>query len=131
MDAIIKNYMTEQVHSVRSGETLAVARKMMEKGNFRHLPVLENQKIVGMISDRDFSIVNLYPDMNMEHSKVEDLMMQYVSSFSENAKLSEVVETMAENKHGCAVITGADGKLRGIFTSVDALHLLAKIYDSK
>ncbi len=130
MDALVKNYMTEQVHSIRSGETILHAKQMMDKGQFRHLPVLEGKKVVGIISDRDLSLVDLYPDMDIKHSKVEELMMQYVSTFRPDDQLSTVVTEMAENKYGCVVITDDNDQLKGIFTSIDALRILAKVYNT-
>lgn len=129
MEALIENYMTPQVHSVRNTETLAEAKKLMKKYNIRHLPVLNDQSLVGLISDRDFALLALYPDMNLKESLCEDLMIQAVDTYSHKAKLADVVGQMAESKHGCAVIVDPNNHLLGVFTAIDALKLLHKIYD--
>lgn len=129
MQSPIKNYMTEQPHSIRMGETLIHAKQLMTKLNIRHLPVLEGREVVGLISDRDFSLVDLYPDLNLEHSTVEDIMFQDVYQVAPDTPLSEVVKDMSVRKLGSAIVVD-HGTLVGIFTSVDALILLSKIYDA-
>lgn len=130
MDAEISRYMTDQPHSIRPGETLEHAKQVMEKFNIRHLPVVENKKIVGLITERDFSLVGLYPEMDLKKSAVEDLMLQSVYEVLPDTPLKTVVKEMVENKYGCAVIMNDNSELAGIFTSIDALKLLHKLYDN-
>lgn len=129
MDALIENYMTEHPHSIRSGETLESARNMMKKFHIRHLPVVQQKKIIGLITERDFSLINLYPDMNLKTTHVDELMLQYVYQPLMGTPLKEVLRTMTEEKLGSAIIVDAEGDIKGIFTAIDALTLLYKIYD--
>ena len=129
MDAQISRYMTDQPHSIRPGESLEHAKQIMDKHKIRHLPVVENKKIVGLITERDFSLVSLYPEMDLKKSQVEDLMLQGVYEVLPETPLKDVVKAMAENKYGCAVVMDDKSELVGIFTSVDALKLLHKLYD--
>lgn len=129
MEAHIKNYMTEQPHSVRPGETLASARQMMDKYAIRHLPVVENKKVVGLLTDRDFALLYLYPDLDIGKSTVEDLMIQGVETCGPDDLLHEVTDVMAKTKHGSVVVVDNESRLLGIFTSVDATRLISRIYN--
>jgi CBS domain-containing protein len=50
---LIGRWMTRNPATVGPNQTLAEARRMMEKGNFRRLPVVESERLVGIITDRD------------------------------------------------------------------------------
>ena len=128
MAAHVGDYMTENPHSIAPFETLKVAHELMQKHKIRHLPVLSKRRVVGLVSERDLSLVHLYPDMDLEHSKVEDLMLQDIYTVHPNEELKEVVHEMGQRKLGSAVVVDAGGQLKGIFTAVDALKLLHKIY---
>jgi CBS domain-containing protein len=46
--------MTRNPNSVRAGTSVADALRLMEDGGYRHLPVVEGGRLVGMVSRRDF-----------------------------------------------------------------------------
>ena len=49
----IANWMSRNPVCIRPSDTLAVAKKLMDAGHFRRLPVVENDKLVGIITERD------------------------------------------------------------------------------
>ena len=50
----LKKVMTQDPHIVEPGETSVEALHRMELGNFRYLPVVDQGKVVGILSRRDF-----------------------------------------------------------------------------
>ncbi|HEV8685648.1 MAG TPA: CBS domain-containing protein [Gaiellaceae bacterium] len=52
-EARVSDVMTRHPETVSPDETLAQARLVMLHGGFRHLPVVEGAKLVGMLSMRD------------------------------------------------------------------------------
>ena len=64
--------------------------------------------------------------MDPEKLAVEEAMSQEVYSVSPKASLREVAQTMAERKYGSAVVMEGN-QVRGIFTTVDALRVLATL----
>ncbi len=53
LDEPVSNAMTRRVISCRETDTVAEIMEMMTSGKFRHLPVVENNKLVGLISIGD------------------------------------------------------------------------------
>ena len=53
LDEPISNVMTRKVVSCRQSDTVAAIMEMMTLGKFRHLPVVEDGKVVGLISIGD------------------------------------------------------------------------------
>jgi CBS domain-containing protein len=53
LDEPVSEVMTRKVISCKQSDTVAAIMEMMTSGKFRHLPVLEGEKVVGLISIGD------------------------------------------------------------------------------
>ncbi len=53
LDEPVSAVMTRKVVSCRQNDTVAALMETMTSGKFRHLPVLENERVVGLISIGD------------------------------------------------------------------------------
>lgn len=113
--------MTPFPYSVDINASYEEVSRLMGLHDVRHLPVTEDHKVVGVITDRDMTSA-------MEvHSKaggtselaVRDLYIADPYVVSVDEPLDNVLLTMAERHIGSAIVTKA-GKLVGMFTSVDA-----------
>lgn len=121
----IGGWMTPTPHSVGRDQPIATAMKLMRLYSVRHLPVLEEGKLVGIASERDLYFVQAIVGVDVTKTKVEEAMTQSVYCVEPSAPLRSVVAEMAEHRYGCAVVV--DGKkVVGIFTTHDALDVLAE-----
>jgi len=59
IDTILADVMTRQPHTVPPGKTAIEALRLMEDGRYRHLPIVADQKVVGIVSRLDFSGIEL------------------------------------------------------------------------
>lgn len=91
---------------------------MMRELGIHHLPVVDDDKLVGIISDRDLSTIVL-------DDTVADAMTNDVAAVTMNAPLDEVLDLMAAGRIGSVVITGSKG-IEGIFTVTDALRAFSE-----
>ena len=126
----IDKYMTKNPITATAGERLKdVARTMLRNG-FRRLPVISEDKLVGMITSTDF-IRLLGSDWAFEHLKtgnvreitnvrIKDIMVKDVITIDEDTTLYDAVEIMISNNIG-ALPVAHDGKLIGILTEKDAV----------
>jgi CBS domain-containing protein len=53
LDEPVRNMMTQKVITCREADTVGAIMEVMTSGKFRHLPVVENERIVGLISIGD------------------------------------------------------------------------------
>jgi len=53
LDAPVSEVMTRKVVTCKETDTVAALMEMMTTGKFRHLPVVDNGKVVGLISIGD------------------------------------------------------------------------------
>jgi acetoin utilization protein AcuB len=121
----VRHWMTPTPHSVGKDQPLATAQKLMHDNKCRHLPVLEHGKLVGIVSERDILFVQAIPGVDIHKTTVEDAMTQSVYCVPPEQRLRAVVQDMAENRYGCAVVVEG-AKVVGVFTTTDALDVLAQ-----
>jgi CBS domain-containing protein len=87
--------------------------------------VLEGQTIVGIVSERDLrQAVALSDRVKLT---VGEVMRDRPYCVPEGTPLVDVIQQMIANKYGSAIVTGAKGRLVGIFTRSDALRILAEL----
>jgi CBS domain-containing protein len=66
--------MTPDAATIEAAEPVAEAVRRMDEGRFRHLPVLEGERVVGVISLRDVPvevIAGLRPELERRHALAE------------------------------------------------------------
>lgn len=106
--------------------TIAQALQIMREHTLRHLPVVDNGKLVGIVSERDLHLLEACARVNPADTQVREAMTQPVLTVYEHAPLDEVADQMVARRCGSVVIT-EDGTIRGIFTATDALVALAEL----
>jgi acetoin utilization protein AcuB len=119
--------MTRQPWTIRKDATMSQAHELMRAHRVRHLPVIEAGKLVGIVSDRDLHLLETLPDCDTSEVTVDEAMTEDVYAVGLDDPVDTVVEHMAERKYGCAVVANRRGAVEGIFTTVDALQVLADV----
>jgi len=128
--------MKQPVVSISPDMTIHDALSIMRREKIRHIPVLENQTLVGLVSDEDLFYASPSPatslsiwDMNYLISKitVKQVMTEKVITVTENTPIEEAAMLMAENKIGCAPVM-REKDLVGIITETDLLNILPELF---
>jgi predicted transcriptional regulator len=134
---LVRDYMTEQVFTLRSDKTLFVAQEIMGWAHVRHIPVVDREKrVVGMVSHRDIltasiasvstSVANMERDQHLWTIPVEKVMKKDVRTISPEARIQEAARIMREEKIGCLAVVAQD-KLVGILTEYDLLRIVEQL----
>jgi acetoin utilization protein AcuB len=126
----IEQFMTRSPRTIGHQQSLAAAHRMMREHDIRHLPVLDSGKLVGMLSLRDLHFIETLGDVDQETVNVSEAMSQDTYAVGPRATLRKVVAEMAEHKYGSAVVLD-DGKVVGVFTTVDGLRALAGLLEGQ
>lgn len=122
----VRQYMTAHPHTIAREQSMLAARTLMEQKHIRHLPVLHDGALVGLISERDIGLVESLANLGLEGITVEDAMSPYPYSVAPDTPLREVVSRMADQKLGSAVVVDG-GAPCGIFTALDAYRALVDL----
>jgi len=126
----IKKYMTTDVQTIGDDQPMSAAHRMMRDQRIRHLPVLHQGRVVGIVTDRDLRLVETLSDVDPTKVAVSEAMTPDPYVVSPDAALDEVVATMAAKKYGSAVISD-HGHVVGIFTTVDACSAFADLLTTR
>lgn len=117
----IKTFMTQVPYTIEKDASLTEAAKMMQEHGIRHLPVVLNGKIEGIVSSTDINLIKGLVGVDMNKLKVKDCYTTNPYKVSPDTLLDVVMDEMAEKKYGCVLVD--DNKhLVGIFTWIDALR---------
>jgi acetoin utilization protein AcuB len=122
--------MTAQPHSIHAGAALEEARALMDGHAIRHLPVMSDRTVIGIISDRDLQLVLGLEGTNPARFVVSDICHRKPYVVEPDTLLREVAGTMAERHIGSAIVMQGE-KLLGIFTTVDACRALVSVLDKQ
>lgn len=114
----VEEIMTPKVESVSPTTTLrGVAREMRDKG-VGALPVVEDGKLIGIITDRDVSVYAIAMGHDPQSTEVRKVMTSEVYTCSADQDISEAAKIMEQHKIRRLTVMGSDETLAG-FLSVD------------
>ena len=120
-------WMTPQPHTIGDDQSLADARERMHHWHVRHLPVLHGGHLVGVVSERDVSLVEALQGVDIAHVRVDEAMSAEPWTVTKDATLAAVAAAMAEQRIGTAIVVEGEDRVVGVFTTTDALRALARL----
>ena len=124
-----KDMMTENPYTAGPGNTIYEVLWTMTDRGIRHVPVLQENELIGILSERDmrqFSLSMLdAPESIAEKLKqsVVDFMSSDVVTVSLDTPISELIDLLIENRVGALpVLDAVSGELAGTISYVDVLR---------
>lgn len=122
----VQRYMTTGVLTVQQDATLEHAVSLMKDNQVRHLPVLEGEQLVGLLTQRDVAMAANLNGVDPRVEPVKSAMSPNVLTVSPDSPLDQVALEMAEDKYGSVVVTQHD-KVVGVVTTVDICRALGEL----
>jgi acetoin utilization protein AcuB len=120
--------MTRDVVVVPPELSLASAGRIMKERHIRHLPVVKEGRLVGILSDRDL-LEYEGALMGGLGTKVGTAMTTAPITCLISTTVSRVAQMMLEHKIDSVPVVDPSGLLVGLVTSSDLLHLLVESAD--
>jgi CBS domain-containing protein len=93
---IISEVMTRDVRIASPDDTLQSAAQIMEEQDFGSLPVAENERLVGMLTDRDITIRAVARGMAPQDSTVREIMSTEIRYVYDDESVRDVAEVMGD-----------------------------------
>ncbi len=125
---LVKDYMTPNPASVSPDDDLRVAFNMLSERWIRQAPVIENNKLVGIITDRDLRMA-LVQHVTEPNLLVRNVMTPDPVAVSEDSSLEEAGKILTSHKINATPVLSEDGKLTGIITTTDILKGILHIVE--
>jgi acetoin utilization protein AcuB len=128
---LVSDWMVPDPVTVGPRATVAEAEAVLEARRIRHLPVLEGDRLVGLITDRDVRLASMprprkepnHPDALLQLIRVEQVMTRDPATASPDMPIAEAARRMLEHRYGGLPVV-KDGRLVGIITQGDLLKAL-------
>jgi acetoin utilization protein AcuB len=124
----IAEIMTVRVSTIEMDDSLEVIRDIFRKVRFHHLLVVDNEKLVGVISDRDvLKALSPYVGTMSEtdrdratlNKRAHQIMSHHPVTVRESCSLQEAAQLMLTQGVSCLPVTTANGVVRGVLTWKD------------
>lgn len=125
----VRDVMSTRLHTLRPDATLGDAVGVMGKHRIRHVPVVEDGRVIGMISDRDVKMA-LGPDaatMSLDEidprqadGEISWFMTETVLTVQADASLADAAEILVEHRFGALPVLEGQ-RLVGVLSVVDVL----------
>jgi CBS domain-containing protein len=129
--------MAPDFASVSSADRLDFVEDVMQLGRIRHMPVIDDGKLVGVVSQRDLLAASLSRALDFESQQrrsfmrsveVGEVMARNPITISPEAPLRAAVALVLRHKVGCLMVVDVTGRPVGLVTETD---LLRGVYDEQ
>jgi acetoin utilization protein AcuB len=127
LNVSVEAFTTPDPVMVPDAASIDEMSKLMEQHGVRHLPIVHDGVVVGVVSDRDLRLALGLNTGRRNQVTARDIMAADPISVLADTPLDEVAFDMSERKIGSVLVYEESGEYLGIFTVTDALNALIEI----
>lgn len=126
--AVVRELMTEAPAVLHTSHSLRAAQRLFADKRFRHLPVVQGRKLVGILSDRDIAafLAKRPGGLDLE---VGLAMTKDPIAVTPETTIAEATQRLLVGRFRCLPVVNELGVLIGIVTDTDLLRLLFRLVD--
>ena len=134
---LVRNWMTRIVAALSPEASVAEALALCRERRVRHIPILEEERLVGMVSDRDLrdaspAVGDPERSRALREIRVGEVMTREVITVDPQDSIENAAQQMYELKIGSLPVVdegpeATEEELLGIITSSDALRALVML----
>jgi len=137
MSGTVRDYMIAGVETLAPDDLMKTALLLERRLRIRHIPIVENGKLVGILTDRDLKRVMPSPltgadeeqfEYVAETTHVKQIMTRSPMTISPDAPLKDAVRLLCEKKFGALPVVQGE-QLVGIITETDMLRAFLAILE--
>ena len=132
---VVRDYMMSALTTIPQESSLLDAAMTMRRSTIRHLPVVDGERLVGIITERD--VLRCSPSLLseitqdeynaiFENTPIARVMTRDPISVAPDSPIREAVALMMDRKMGCLPVVEG-GRLVGILTRSDLLNVLINL----
>jgi len=122
----VGDFMTRELVTVKETDDLSLAESILRLGGIRHLPVVRDGLLVGLITQRDLLRAGI-PSAAARAMLARDVMTRDPTTVAPGSSLADAARTLLRHKFGCLPVCEDGGKLVGIITESDFVRFAADV----
>jgi acetoin utilization protein AcuB len=136
IEMLVNNWMSKRLVTIDINDSMQHAVKLMKEKNIGMLPVMENEKLVGLITDGDLKQASASNATSLEiHEllyliskiKVREIMTKNPITVPPDFTVEETAEILIRNKISGVPVVDHDGELVGVITQTDIFKALISL----
>ncbi len=133
----IKHIMSRDVKTVQKGQHLSDVYQIMSQQAIHHVPVLDQDKLVGLVSFTDMMQLNFnFKGLDQEglaqvidqQFKITDIMSQNLTTLNQSQSVRDAVNLLADGGFHSLPVVDDNAHLMGMVTSTDLIKYLQEQY---
>ena len=133
---LVENWMNRNVITIDAKESMLDAMKIIKEHHIRMLPVMDQGKLVGVVTDRDLKRASPSDATTLEvhellyltaNIKVEEIMTKDPITVPFDYTVEEAAEILLRNKISGVPVVGRDGGIVGTITQTDIFRVLISL----
>lgn len=134
----VSKIMTKKLITLTLNDDLYTAEKLFRENHIRHIPIVEGEHIIGMLSCSDLERISFLDSYDSDETKIDNaiykmlnisqLMIKKPIKIDSNVPIKSAVEILAKNEHHVLPVVENE-ILVGIVTTTDILNYLLKQYE--
>jgi CBS domain-containing protein len=127
----VRDYMTADPTTLGPDDPLLQAVLTVRSLSIRHIPIVKDGELVGLITDRDLGhaspsiLGRTTPEeynQVFQQNTIQRVMVKNPTTIHVDALLGDAVRLMQENKWGCIPVVDDNGRLVGVLTKSDVFR---------
>ena len=122
----VKDVMHKGVSWVQPDASLNAIAKIMKTEDIGAVPVGENDKLVGMVTDRDIICRGLGNDKNLEKLTAKDVMTKGITYCRANEEVDDAIRIMESKQIRRLPVIDKDKRMVGMLSIGDISHSLSQ-----
>jgi CBS domain-containing membrane protein len=129
-EGVVREIMMGSPVTLTPEDTLDLASDVISLGRIRHIPVVEEGRLVGLLSERDlmgaaasqiFGLKQRSKAALLKSVRIKDVMKKKVVTVGPQTPIRDAAHLMAEKKIGCVPVI-SEGTVVGLVTTTDILR---------
>ena len=121
----IRDAMTSNPCAIDADKSVAYAAKMMRDEDVGFAPIVEGDRLIGAVTDRDIAVKVVGEGKNPEATKVLEIASTDLVTVYPDQDLNEALQLMAHNQVRRLPVVGHDGELVGVLAQADVAQKAA------
>ena len=119
MGKSVKDAMTSNPCTIDSDKTVDYAAKMLKDENVGLAPIVEGQRLVGTLTDRDIVVRVVAEDRDPKTVKVSEVASTNLITIDPQQDLDEALRLMASHQVRRLPVVEEDGRVVGVLAQAD------------
>ena len=121
----IRDAMTSNPCAIDADKSVAYAAKMMRDEDVGFAPIVEGDRLIGAVTDRDIAVKVVGEGKNPEATAVSEIASTELVTVYPDQDLNEALQLMAHNQVRRLPVVGQDGELVGVLAQADVAQKAA------